>query len=91
LFSSVVFALEKHGFKIESYQMPIINIQYKYSENGRIQSAGFQKKCDHSFNPSGKFAILTCSSADRTRFTGARKLYHFETKPTIHHYKQKIQ
>jgi arsenate reductase len=28
LFSSVVFALEKHGFKIESYQMPIINIQY---------------------------------------------------------------
>jgi arsenate reductase len=28
LFSSVVFALEKHGFKSNLYQMPIINIQY---------------------------------------------------------------
>jgi hypothetical protein len=27
LFSSVVFALEKHGFKSNLYQMPIINIQ----------------------------------------------------------------
>jgi arsenate reductase len=66
LFSSVVFALEKHGFKIESLSNannPIYSIKYSEDEHPII---GFSKKYDHSFNPSGKFAaILTCSSADK--------------------------